>query len=194
MESNIPESMSKKATEDIAWRHFFNGERRLARDLARRLIAEGNSGGYMLLGMIQEYGGDGIAIDFDSAITSYRSWAYAHEYGAPYRYLARVYLKKSGHGDLERAEAYLTEARKFEHNGALYLALGAYHECREEWAQSAKYNLIALFHGRILGMRRASTALSRAGYAPLGWVLRGLQIIVGPTLGLILGRRILEDF
>jgi hypothetical protein len=43
-------------------------------------------------------------------------------------------------------------------------------------------------------MRRSANALSMAGYRPFAWLLRGLQIIVGLPLRLVLGKRSTEDF
>lgn len=186
--------MTEKERDNFAWKIFLAGDRKQALSIASDLVAHGYMPAYMLLGMINEYGGGGVDVNFRRAVDCYRQLAYAIPSDASYLCLARVHLRIGRPEDLDRAQTYLAAAGEFRRSGALYLALGAYHECRREWTASARYNIYALFYGRLLGMRRSANALSMAGYRPFAWLLRGLQIIVGLPLRLVLGKRSTEDF
>lgn len=194
MEDNLPGAVTKRDHVNTAWRLFFAGDRKEALAIASNLVANGYMPAYMLLGLINEYGGGGVDVNLPQAVACYRQLSTAIPSDVSYICLARAHLKIGTSKDLDRVQAYLALASEFRRSGALYLALGAYHECRDEWILSARYNLYAVFYGRLLGMRRAADALSMAGYRPVAWLLRGAQFIIGLPLRLMLGKKSIEDF
>lgn len=173
---------------------YDKGGRRQVVKLGQELVYEGYQPAYLLLGLAYEFGGDGIETDLGRAADYYRRLAFGMPSDIPYLYLARIYLKKGRQEDLAKVRSYLAEASGFRRSGALYLAKGAYHESRSEWLPAARCNGLAGLYGRLLGMRRAADALSKAGYQPIAWLLRFIQLVVGLPLRVLIGRRSIEDF
>lgn len=194
MEDHIPKSMTLKERDSAAWKLFRAGEHVRALSISEDLVLKGYKPAYMLVGVINEYGGRGVMINLPRAIDCYRQLVFSIPSDVSYIYLARAHLKIGAPEDLSRAKVYLANAGKFRKSGSLYLAMGAYHESKHDWLLSARYNIQALLYGRLLGMRRAADALSQAGYVPIAWLLRGLQLVIGLPLRLMIGKRAIEDF
>ena len=109
----MEKSSSPSAAESyrLATALLVRGEKQGALALAQSLANEGYEPSRLLLGLILEFGGEGIQPDLLSAIGHYRKLCYSTREPIAYVHLARALMKHGGGDACNEAFSCLSEAK-----------------------------------------------------------------------------------
>lgn len=154
-----------------------------------------DAAGYLLKGLIYEFGGDGISIDLVKAIESYRSASnIIHDSDSiPFLYLARALIKQ-GPGSYSSAFKCMQRASGACHTPEVDLAFASYYELTENLDAAKKYYTKAMFNGRFAGFFGLSSVLRKKGNKFQAALVDSCRIILGPFLFIFLGRKARASF
>ncbi len=163
------------------------------------MLREGEStndaAGYLLKGLIYEFGGDGVSVDLLRAIDSYRvaSNLIQNSDSVPFLYLARA-LMKQGPESYSSAFRYMQQASAARHTPEVDLAFASYYELTENLDAARRHYTKAAFNGRFAGFFGLSSVLRRNGKSIQAVVVDLCRILLGPFLFLLLGKKARASF
>lgn len=168
------------------------GEARKALQLAESLIASTDEGsrieGYMCRGMIHEEGGDGVPVDLEKSMDSYRRVSLIAPGAIPFLNLARVSLKRKSFVEAFR---FLNASASFEVSPETLLGYGHYfEECDSKEPEKAKeYFFKAAMRGRFAGFFGYARVARASGQHLRALLMDCTRIASGPLIALAIGSR-----
>ncbi len=163
------------------------------------VLREGEStndaAGYLLKGLIYEFGGDGVSIDLVKAIESYRAASNRihNSDSIPFLHLARA-LMKQGPESYPPAFKYMQQASAARHTPEVDLAFASYYELTENLDAARKHYMKAMFNGRFAGFFGLSSVLRKSGNNFQAVFVDSCRILLGPFLFLLLGKKARASF
>lgn len=178
---------------------FREGRASEALDELEALLKIGEStddaAGYLLRGLIYEFGGNGISIDLVKAVENYRraSSLIHNSEVTPFLYLARASIKQ-GIDEYPSALKYVREASSISHTPEVDLAFASYYEHIGDLEAAQTYYKSAALRGRFAGFFGISGLLRRRGKTLEAAIVDFCRILIGPLLFLLLGRAARSSF
>ncbi len=150
---------------------------------------------HLLMGLIYEFGGDGIEVDLSRAIEHYRMMAYAISSPIGCIHLARA-LMKQGKESYPTALRYLQEADRDGSTPELNLAYAKYYETAPapNYEAARQYYLKAALRGRFMGFFGYAAMSRRLGQWFRAFLVDCTRIALGPFLFLFLGKATRKEF
>ena len=193
----LEESYSRPDAERfaLAWSLSERGSKRQAVELGQQLVRDGYQPAHLLMGLIYEFGGDGIEADLSRAIEHYRMMAYAIPSPIGYIHLARA-LMKQGKESYPAALRYLQEADREGSTPELNLAYATYYETAPapNYEAARQHYLKAALRGRFLGFFGYAAMSRRLGQRFRAFLVDCTRIALGPFLFLLLGKTARKGF
>lgn len=168
-----------------AVRHYSMGRIRQAAEIAGELSARRYMLGDALLGLVHEYGGDGIQVDLDRAVMHYRRAAYDLRDGLSWIHLASA-LRKSG--DVDGAAKALSEANEYSWTGDHHLAFARYEHQRGNPASARHHYLAAAVRVRFGGFFGLASVLRETGRHCRALGVDVIRLCLGPAAWMLFGR------
>ena len=156
-------------------------------------VGEMRDSGYFMRGIAFEYGGDGVDINLDRAIDSYRQAAYLMPDSITFLYLARAHMKKGGEHH-KSALRYIEEAEVARKSPMVDVAYARYYEelPTPDYVKAGSYYLRAAMSGRFAGFFGYSSVSRKLGRKFRALFVDCVRITLGPFLFLILGKKASE--
>lgn len=173
------------------------GEASKALALADSLVASieetSRIDGYMCRGMIYEDGGDGVPVDLDRSMDSYRRASLIAPGAVAFLSLARVSLRRK---HCDEAFRFLNESASFEISPETLLGYGHYfEECESVGSEKAmRYFFKAAIRGRFAGFFGYSRVSRAAGRNFRALLMDCARIALGPFIALAIGARARYQF
>jgi hypothetical protein len=154
-----------------------------------------NAAGYLLRGLIYEFGGDGVSIDLTRAIESYRAASHSiqNSDAIPFLYLARALIKQ-GPESYSSALKYIQQASIARHTPEVDLAYASYYELTNNLGTAKKHYLKAAINGRFAGFFGLSSVLRKNGKSLQAFIVDCCRILLGPLLFILLGKKARASF
>lgn len=154
-----------------------------------------DAAGYLLRGLIHEFGGDDVCVDLVKAIESYMAASHLiqNSDSVPFLYLARASMKQ-GPGSYSSALKYIEQARAIRHAPEVDLALASYYERTGEFGAAHGYYKKAALNGRFAGFFGLSSVLRKRGKGLQAAIVDCSRILVGPVLFILLGKKARASF
>ena len=179
----------------LAWSPSQRGSKRQAVELGQELVRDGYKPAHLLMGLIHEFGGDGIEVDLSKAVDHYRMTAYAIPSPIGYIHLARALMKK-GKESYPEALRYLKEADREGATPELNLAYAKYYEPASvpDYATAQQHYLKAALRGRFMGFFGYATMSRRLGQHFRALLVDCTRTALGPFIFLLLGKTARKGF
>jgi hypothetical protein len=184
-----------------ASRHF--GQKRYAEalEIANDLIKAGYAPAFMLRGLINEFGGDGIERNLQAARDAFADLSTKVSDPFVYIALARVLMKVGGKEAIGRAGKYIESAIEVKAFPDAWFIAGDFHNSKfNPWAdeafrsKAAGYYLRATLHGRILALREYAALQRLDGRPAFARMVLGISVILGPLFLILIGKKSLKTY
>lgn len=179
----------------LAWSLSESGNKRQAIELGQQLVRNGYQPAHLLMGLIYEFGGDGINFDLSRAIEHYRMLVHAISSPIGYIHLART-LMKQGKESYPMALKYLQEANKYGSTPELDLAYANYYETAPtpNYEAAKQHYLKAALRGRFMGFFGYAAMSRKSGKWFTAFLADCTRIMLGPFLFMLLGKTAKKGF
>lgn len=170
-----------------------SGQIRAALAMATRMVACGNQDIDFELGMIHEFGGDGVPVNLEKAASCYARAAYTIRCDVTAIYLTRTLIKK---GDYRAARRWLDEVATYGQSPRLDLGRALYHEFATEGdlEKARQFYLRAALMGRFCGFAGYARVSRTMGQRVRAVLVDTVRILTGPFIALLIGRKAREAF
>ncbi|MFV1849023.1 tetratricopeptide repeat protein [Stenotrophomonas maltophilia] len=168
------------------------GEAGKALSLAESLIESEDESkrldGYLCRGMVYEDGGEGVCVDLDVALDSYRRVSLIAPSSIAFSNLARVSMKLK---DFSRAIRYLEIAGEFEMTPEVILGFALFHEESSSFDGRAAKRLYlrAALNGRFAGFFGYSRVARKLGERGRALAVDCIRVLLGPVIAFIIGKK-----
>ncbi|MEN5003640.1 hypothetical protein [Stenotrophomonas indicatrix] len=144
--------------------------------------------GYLCRGMVYEDGGEGVCVDLDVALDSYRRVSLISPSSIAFSNLARVSMKLK---DFSRAIRYLRIAGEFEMTPEVILGFALFYEESSPFdgAAAKRLYLRAALNGRFAGFFGYSRVARKLGERGRALAVDCIRVLFGPVIALLVGRK-----
>lgn len=149
---------------------------------------------YMLRGLIYEYGGEQVEVNFPLALSNYKnaSALIRGEVSAPHLYIARVLMKMK---KIDEARSSLEAAKNICNSPEVELAYAYFYQnCIRDVALCKSHYKRAAFRGRYAGFFGWSRLLKSEGKVVAAFFVDAVRIAMAPLLIALFGRSVMNSF